>query len=278
MSLPPPEDLRGKPLELEGGAPDPDEELTDAEALERMREDLRRWDGRRELHTFKNPDYRREALAVAPLWLWRQTPKANIEFFKHVTTYDPEAETLVMKIYDGLFNGVISYKRRRFGRGKWVTCKGTHPNRKTLIRDRLDISPLWIVEGHHDGLTAILLDVDRIQSFNFIMVPTASYPAFTPEELEHLAGRDVFFLPDIGDKDETGLKCMRRLAKQAADTARNCKLVNLAGFLEYTGKKPEGEKLDLSDAVAHFDNLEEFTGTLHYYADRGVRYSGKEAF
>ena len=78
------------------------------------------YDSKQELQTFKNPDYAKEALAIAPMWLYKQALPEAIKNFRYKTTYDFTNKTIVIKIHD--YDGKLtSYKRRRLNGGKWIT-------------------------------------------------------------------------------------------------------------------------------------------------------------
>jgi len=137
------------------------------------------YDSESQLQTFTNPDYASEALSIVPKWVYVQTTKEAIAEFKSVTTYDFKNKTLVIKIHD--YQGkLISYKRRRFNNGKWITAKDTHPNNQCLISIKSDVNHIYVVEGHHDFLTVVLLGIDAV------MIPTVNYKKFTTHELSIL--------------------------------------------------------------------------------------------
>ena len=124
----------------------------------------------------------------------------------------------------------------------------------------------------------MLLDIDDVDTFNFIMIPTVSYRKFNDTELGALAGRSVYFLPDLGDKDGGSIKGMTQLAEQVKDIATHTRVVNLKGFLEENGVIVENDKLDLSEALSLWtEGGSAFINTLHYYCDRGIVFDG-EAF
>ena len=172
---------------------------------------------------------------------------------------------------------MISYKRRRLNGGKWITAKGTHPNNQCLLSNkaRTDkdgnlLDHIYIVEGHHDFLTAVLLGID------VLMIPTVSYKSFTEYEISVFTGRDVIFIPDWKEDDTSGVDTMVALAKQVEDTARNAKIFSLPLFLEKVNIPFENDKLDLSEVVELWsDGLSPFLNTLEYVADEGIFYTGE---
>lgn len=228
------------------------------------------------LQTFKYKLYRMECLKIAPLWLYMQASPEGREMFKHHTVWDEKNQTMIILIFD--YEGdLISYKRRRFMGGKWITRKSTHPNRQCINGIRSTNGPVYIIEGHHDMLSGLLLHQDEIDAFNFIMIPTVSYTHFCEAELEVLTGRDVFFLPDLGDAGKS-VEGMTKLAQQVESFAHNVRVADLKKFLFENDIEVTAEKLDLSDALFLWkDGSANFINTLHYYCSRGIDFDG-EAF
>lgn len=199
--------------------------------------------------------YRDELNSIAPTYLFDEADEESLKEFKRLTTFDYKHSTLVVKIFD--YNGVqISYKRRRFRQGKWITAGGTHPNKQCYIRDIDRNEKIYIVEGHHDLLSAILLNI------NFIMIPTSNYKEFNEIEIEHLKDREVVFLPDIEEKTNVGLEAMQNLANSISDIAKSTKLVNLKELVEFHKNLEIRNKMDLSDSLEFFESKKEFFETL----------------
>lgn len=234
------------------------------------------YDSKKELQTFKNPDYAKEALAIAPMWLYQQASQEAIKDFRDITTYDYKNKTIVIKIHD--YDGkLISYKRRRLNDIKWASAKDTHPNRQCLInnsaisdKDGNFLRHIYVVEGHHDYLTATVLGID------VLMIPTVNYRLFTDYEMSILKNRDVIFIPDWEEDKMSGVDTMSVLAQQASDVARNAKVFSLPLFLEKQSITYESKKLDLSEVVELWDNeLGSFVNILEYVADEGIFYIGE---
>lgn len=234
------------------------------------------YDSKKELQTFKNPDYAKEALAIAPMWLYQQASQEAIKDFRDITTYDYKNKTIVIKIHD--YDGkLISYKRRRLNDIKWASAKDTHPNRQCLInnsaisdKDGNFLRHIYVVEGHHDYLTATVLGID------VLMIPTVNYRLFTDYEMSILKNRDVIFIPDWEEDKMSGVDTMSVLAQQASDVARNAKVFSLPLFLEKQSITFESKKLDLSEVVELWDNeLGSFVNILEYVADEGIFYIGE---
>ena len=276
MNLPDPKDFKlNASIPVHTGSIIASAALNDKEVLKRIQKEIDNLD--HSLETFKYDPYREECLRIAPAWLFKEASPGAISMFRRMTAWDEKNQTMIILIFDYEGN-LISYKRRRFISGKWVARKGTHPNRQCIMRIKSVYAPVYIIEGHHDALSAILLDIDDVDTFNFIMIPTVGYKVFNDTELEALAGRNVYFLPDLGDKDGGSIKCMTQLAEQVKGIAAHTRVVNLKGFLEENDVIVVNDKLDLSEALSLWtEGSSAFINTLHYYCDRGIVFEG-EAF
>ncbi len=224
----------------------------------------------KQYQTFKFEQYKNEALAITPLWVWQQASKEAIDLFKSVTTYDNRNHTLIGKIHD--YEGkLISYKRRRYGKsGKWITAKDTHPNKQCLVSIKNDGLNVYVVEGIHDYLTAILLGL------NVVAIPTVNYQKFTEHELSLFIGRDLILIADYDFKNDSGIRCMQNLANQVNEISNATKVFNLVKFLENENISFSGNKLDLSEVVELWtDGLEAFISTLEFRADKDIFYIGE---
>ncbi len=227
------------------------------------------FDKSEELQTFRNTDYQSEVLAIAPLWIWQQTDKENITIFKKFTTYDSKNRTLVIKIHDYSGN-LISFKRRRYKKGKWITIHSTHPNSQCLasIPDNHKMSkvyplpPIYVVEGHHDYLTAILLGI------NVLMIPTVGYRSYTEYELSLFRNREVYLIPDLKIGCTRGIRCMENLENQIKSIAKHSKVIIIKDMLDLMDISFNADTLDFSDVVEVWDkNLNDFTNTLKYIGE-----------
>jgi len=224
------------------------------------------YDTQKQLQTFTNPDYKSEMMAICPLWVFKQADKKAIDEFRNITTYDFQNKTLVIKICD--YQGkLISYKRRQYNSGKWVTTKDTHPNKQCLVSIKSEHKHIYIVEGHHDFLTAILLSID------VLMIPTVNYKKLTEYELSLMKNRDVILIPDFDIKNVQGVKCMKQLSLQVDEVSKDTKVFSLPRFLEDEHISFNGTKLDLSEVVELWSGgLDAFVSTLEYRADKGLMY------
>ncbi len=237
-------------------------EITDERYKEIVKE-VCRFD--KNIQTFADATYRTEALAIAPMWVYKSADNASLKLFREFSTFD--GSTIVIKIRD--YNGrLISFKRRRYNGSKWVTAARTHPNKQCLLNIR-DDSPIYVIEGMHDFLTAVLLGV------NVLAIPTVNYKKFTDHEISLLKGKDVYFLPDLKIGDLNGVKAMQRLKEQVQMTAKNTKMVNLRKFLKENDIEAD-EKVDLSEAVELWiDKDKGFKGYLQYFCDAGIYREGE---
>ena len=219
----------------------------DDKTLAKIRLEVDNFD--RSLENFDNQAYAKECLEIVPKWLWEETSATGMQYFWKYTRWDKKNQTMIVVILD-YYGHIISYKRRKYKNGKWVTRWNTHPNRQCIMRIDDPTLPVFILEGHHDALSAMLLDFDEEEhiTFNFIMIPTVGYTTFNDIELKALSGRDVFFLPDLGDKGKS-IKGMSKLATQVEPLANHVRVVNLRGFLSKNNIETEADKLDLSEAL-----------------------------
>ncbi len=194
----------------------------------------------------KNKVHREELQRICPFWLIESAQKADLELFSMIGRYDELKKTFVVGIFEnkGLESTLVSYKHRRMGEIKWCTRKGTHPNHLPLMRLRDDNETLYIIEGHHDMLTAILLGID------FVMLPTAGFKLqHYPQLLQTVQGRDIVFLVE----DEHAHKCMEALAVAFAENAASIRLKALGD---------DESKMDLSDYVETCQSIEEVKNGL----------------
>jgi len=210
----------------------------------RIIEEARREFDAMERVNLHNPHHLVELNAVAPFWLYSQATVQDRAMFLDMVRYDRFNATLVTACIDGNARDFrfIGYKwrRRTFSDGrisKWHARKGTHPNRHPFIRIQRNDGPIYIVEGHHDALTAILMGLD------FVMIPTAAYQGETESIERETRGRPLRFIVE----DEKAYRTMKPLAHALDDGKRE---ITLRQFRR-------GEKCDLSQFVEGFNSLQE---------------------
>ena len=190
---------------------------------------------------FSNQEHLKELLEIAPEWLYKQANKADLEFFKSICRYDKTNKTLIMAWYlsGDLEFKIIAYKRRRYKGGKWTNRAGTHINKIPLYRLYND-EPIFIVEGAHDFLTAVLLGL------NVIALPTASFTNMS----------DLRAIIGVNDRvvciaeDEQGYKCMEQAGEAIKDIAKQVKVIGL--------NDDSSIKVDLSDYIFKLNSIKEF--------------------
>lgn len=186
---------------------------------------------------------RDELTAIVPGWLLESADQADRDLFHSMLRYDERNRTAVTGCYDNqpLNMQIISYKRRRFNGGKWITRKGTHPNSTLFIRIFTDDQPVIVAEGHRDALAAALLGLD------LIMVPTASYRGGI--QGDEVRGRDLLFIVE----DAAAYKTMLRIAEDLEPHANGITLKQLR----------RGEKMDLSDLTEQSKSIQEVRSCLY---------------
>ncbi len=208
------------------------------------------------LQTFKNPDYAKELLSTAPKWLWVEASRKSITAFRELTTYDDKNKSLVIKIRD-YSDKLISFKHRRLYDKKWMTAKETHPNSQCLFYGLGGDTPTYVVEGHHDLITGLLLGV------NVLMIPTVGYKKFTNEDMFFLSGQ-VVFLPDLKRGDTKGIDTMNLLCSQVSHGI----VLSYKRIFDLMDIKFQRDSLDLSDVVSNWSlGLNSLKSVMLYAVD-----------
>jgi hypothetical protein len=189
--------------------------------------------------TFNNEKHKAELLAIAPLELYKQADKQDITKFLEFAKYDRVNKTIAAVVKDNS-GKIVGYKRRRYKMGtelvKWAARKNSSIHHCT-INVNSGNNTIYIVEGLHDSLTAILMGLD------FIGIPTATYNRFTQYELDIIKGREVVFIPD---NDSAGAAAVNRLLSQVKQFAKAISVFELPeqskDFTEYIFKLVEKAK------------------------------------
>ncbi len=191
--------------------------------------------------TFANDNHKKELLSICPLWLYRTADKEDILFFHWMARYCDKNKTLVTRCLNELYN-TVSYKyRRKVDKDgdivKWSTRYNTSPNGSIMHRIHKSTDIVYIIEGHHDMLTAILLGI------SFIMLPTAGMK-YKKEINDYLMGnQEIIFLVE----DKAAYNCMSSIAAKIKDR----------DSIELRKINDTDEKKDLSDKIEEFKNKEE---------------------
>ena len=184
--------------------------------------------------------HRRAIDELFPSSLLHARNDADWKLFSSMSRYDRCNRSFVA----GCFNNeilelkLISYKWRRKDGIKWKTRAGTSPNGTPFIRIFTDDSSIYVIEGHRDCLTAILLGL------NFVMIPYAGFRLKDADALKkEVSGRKVVFIVE----DIAAFNCMSRIASAIEATASEIIMIQLK----------TGEKCDLSDYVFIKNNIKE---------------------
>lgn len=195
----------------------------------------------------RNDKEHKEALNELFLpYLLKECDKLDLELFSSMSRFDRRSNSFVVGCFENQpFDFVLlSYKWRYKDGIKWKTRAGTTPNSTPLVRIYTDNEPIYVIEGHRDSLTAVLLGLD------FIMIPYAGFKLKEPEGLQkEVAGRDVVFLVEDG----AAYKCMYEVAEQLKETANRIQLIELSD---------SDRKMDLSDFAQQYNHIQEVKDVL----------------
>ena len=190
----------------------------------------------------EDPVHHKILLELFPKYLIESCDDADRQLFEAMSRFDRKNNTFVVGCYDNqsLNFKLISYKWRYKSGIKWKTRAGTSPNGTPFVRIYTDDEPIYVIEGHRDALTAVLLGLD------FIMIPFAGFKLNETLILRNEAhNRDLVFLVE----DEAAYKCMKAVATHLTKDARSIKLIALSDRAK--------EKVDLSDYIQQFYNKKE---------------------
>ena len=229
---------------------------------------------RSDKQTFKDVGYKKSALSIAPMWVYKQAQNVDIQLFREFTTYDEVEQSIVLKIRNNI-SKLISYKHRYKGSIKWCTASGTHPNKQCLVsipNPKDQLFPIYVCEGVRDFLMMVLLGL------NVVAVPTVSYSEWTQRELSIFTGENIVLIPDI-DEHNKGVECMANLSSQINDVAKSVKVVDIRKVLDLVDIGYTDTKMDFSDVVLLWvRTLEDFRNTLLYAGYIGVTIPNGGAF
>ena len=242
-----------------------EEQPSEQAVLNKMRGFIKKLDKQfKENNILKNEKYREECFSIIPKRMWVHVEKKDLADFQRLTTYDSLNETLVIKIHN-YAGDLISYKRRRAFGGKWITAKGTHPNKTPLVRFNKSYGDVLICcEGHHDYLSAVLC------GFNVMSVPTVSYSSFTESDMASIFQNRVIFMPDLGDQGKS-IKSQKALRDQIKGACPAVSMINLKKFIFMTkGISSKKDKYDFSELVEEWPgDLAELRVAISSYAFPG---------
>ena len=235
-------------------------ELTE-ERYRQIVSDIERFD-RSDKQTFSDDGYKQSALSIAPMWVYNQAQKVDIQLIREFTTYDEVERSIVLKLHN--YEGkLISYKHRykmlNGERKKWCVTPGTHPNKQCMVNipSSNNNCPVFVAEGSRDFLTAVLLGL------NVVAIPNVNYREWTQTELSILTGRKVILIPDL-DPEFKGVNCMNVLAAQLTG-AKSINVINITKILDFAGIRHNDPKMDFSDVVNLWTKgSDEFISTLSH--------------
>ena len=186
-----------------------------------------------------NSRHIQEIGTMFPDYLIKQANVDDMKLFLSMSRFDSKNNTFIVGCFDNTAMDfkLISYKYKMLAGTKWRTRGSTSPNRTAFVRIYSEEDPIFVLEGHKDALTAILLGL------NFIMLPYAGYRNPVPTDLqEEVRGRNVVFLVE----DKPAFDCMHKLVRPFSETAESIVLKQLG---------PAGEKVDLSDYAQQFNSI-----------------------
>jgi len=229
---------------------------------------LRKYDQYNDMQTFKHDGYKASALSIAPIWVYQQASKEALGRFRELTMYDDYFKSIVLKITN-TEGKVISTKHRKKKDIKWCTAKDTSAN-ICLYNVKPSDTSIFIVEGHRDYLTAILLGLP------VLMIPTVTYSTFNEYELSLFTGKSAHFLPDLKRGDRAGAKVMAALANQLDGIATSITINKLSEvLLDSLDIDYQGNKLDLSDTIGVWtDTADYFKTYITYYCECRAEHGG----
>ena len=161
-------------------------------------------------------------------------------------------------------NKILAYKYRRWRNKegdiiKWMALKGSPANKYSQIRIINPSEPVFIMEGYHDYINAILFDI------NFIAIPYKHYKNFKNEELQLLKGQKYNFILiqdyDFDEKDKNKLKQkIKDSNKQAVNLNKVLSVFSKTGKIfvwnnireKFKDLKDKEKIKDFSDATTYF--------------------------
>ena len=193
-----------------------------------------------ELIDLNNSTHKESLLELFPLYLIEECDDADWKLFESMSRYDRKKKTFVAGCFDNqiLEFKLISSKWRYIDGIKWKTRAGTSPNGTLFIRIFTDDGTIYVVEGHRDSLTAVLLGLD------FIMIPYAGFRLKDIGGLKlELLDRRVVFIAE----DEAAFKCMYNIAKAIEVATESTVLLSLEN----------GKKMDLSNYALTKNSIKE---------------------
>ncbi len=194
----------------------------------------------------KDPKHYWALLELFPKYLIESCDDGDWQLFEAMSRFDRRNGTFVVGCFDNqpLEFRLVSFKWRHKDNVKWKTRAGTSPNGTPFVRIYTDSETIYVIEGHRDSLSAVLLGLD------FIMIPYAGFRLKEPAVLQNeVRNRKLVFLVE----DETAYKCMTKVAEHLKETANGIRFIELSDT---------EKKMDLSDYVQQCNSIREVMNGL----------------
>ena len=215
------------------------------EIIEQMK---KYWNSLIPLHQVERETLQKALEPILPIKKLQTATKEAKKAFMEVVRYDPYHESIAVKLLDDTRTNILTIKHRtkKGFDGKWIAYKGSKANANAQIQIVDNLEPIFILEGTHDYLTAILLGI------NFIALPYKHYMQFTPNELETLKklkhpkhNFDFVFVPDM-DNGNIPTRTIANLYLQLESLGDEIMSWNIHEKFEWTRENP---KADFSDIL-----------------------------
>ena len=183
---------------------------------------------------------------LIPVEYFLTAGKEDKKAFLKAVRYDHKQDEPVVAAFTPT-GEIFTIRHRRYKTDdtalKWKSLWRSNANKYTQIRIKND-DPIFIIEGTHDYITALLLGI------NFIALPSKNYRAFKDEELALLKGKyDFVIIPDLDFESETDEK----YKKFKEDLAKSLKTL-IPQLRPYT--KNIITIWDLKNRFYHFKNID----------------------
>ena len=223
-----------------------------------------RWEKLYPLTSFEKTAKFKEVInKLVPFEYYEKAYEKNKKDFLERVRYSSYADDVAVKALTPE-GRILAYKYRRWKDKegniiKWMALKGSPANKYSQIVIKNPAEPVFIIEGYHDYINAVLTDI------NFIAIPYKSYKNFKEEELALLKGGKYNFILiqdyDFDEKDE------KKLKQKIKDSHQQANLLNriLSPFSKsgsifvwnnirekFKDLKNVDKIKDFSDAIVHF--------------------------
>lgn len=195
---------------------------------------------------FKKENHIQQLKTIAPLWLFNEAKKDNLDFFKSITKFIESRSTTIHKLpnKDGVshtFKYRYYFSEEQNKMIKWYSLPNT---KSSYLYCRLTgKDTVLVVEGSRDYLTSLLcgFDVVSLYSKNY---------KFTDEDYELLKNKKVIFIDDFGEN----------AIKNIHDNFNGDKIYFNHNLMRNISKC---ESKDFSDYLYHFKSLNDFLNAFN---------------